>query len=129
MVQNFDLILCVAFDATEREKERWEVNKVGEKYICYEDYKLLFTRYDKSMHLLRQMTVFTEEDTQNLQDSFDELHVIFKYMFDRSKVTGYFHLGFSGHLRQQIEKFGSLGCLSQESWEALMGEIKRFLLR
>lgn len=45
-------------------------------------------------------------------------------MFDRNSETGYLHYLFSGHVRECMERFGSLAILSGENYECQMGEMK-----
>lgn len=122
-------LLDIAFTEDEKNVDRWVDDKQGPKTRCYKDYVVLFGQFNIMMHGLRQMTVLTENDITILQDSIDAFEITFCSMFDQSQVTGYFHQAFSGHLREMIRKYGSIACMSQEGWEGLMGEIKRYVLR
>jgi hypothetical protein len=133
LIQHYEEILRVCFPESERGRKRVreDEDQLNRSAKCrvYTDWVELLKLFQVAMHDLRQLTEFTEEQIDTMQDHFDAFGDKYIDMFGIQRVTQYIHQMISGHIRDHVIKYGPLALISNQGIEYLMGEVKRYVLR
>ena len=85
------------------------------------------TKYNSMMGLLRTTQTFSEDQLSLLQDTIDDYCETYLVQNGNRDVTNYLHTLQSGHIRNQIRRFGNLFRYANIGFEAYIGTIRRYL--
>ena len=85
------------------------------------------TKYNSMMGQLRNTQTFSENQLSLLQDTIDDYCETYLEQNGNRDVTNYLHTLQSGHIRNQIRRFGNLFRYANIGFEAYIGTIRRYL--